>query len=93
MCGSSPRHIRIVVPAYKSGKTITACIAALDRSAQDLDYEIFVVDDGGHPDLASLLSIFLSLSSRQAAVAVRLQRGTWARAALAATFWSSSMPT
>lgn len=58
MCGSSPRHIRIVVPAYKSGKTITACIAALDRSAQDLDYEIFVVDDGGHPDLASLLSNF-----------------------------------
>ena len=48
-------RIRIVVPAYKSGKTVAACVTALSRSAQGLDHEIFVVDDGGHSDLQLLL--------------------------------------
>lgn len=38
--------VSIIVPAYNSQKTITACVKSLSRQSTDIPYEVIIVDSG-----------------------------------------------
>jgi cellulose synthase/poly-beta-1,6-N-acetylglucosamine synthase-like glycosyltransferase len=51
--------LRVVIPAYKTGDTIVACVEALFKALNFIrGTEVVVVDNGGNSDLAQLLKNF-----------------------------------